>query len=211
MMDGDGCSATCLIEADYQCTVDQVPNICFLSETDCGDGMDNDNDGMADAADSDCALAMGLPPCTAGEALYVLNSIDVPKNIPDEAVIFSRIAASHAGLVKRAVVKLSITHPFDADLDIALVSPFGTRIALSTDNGEDGSDYIDTVFDDSCMTSIYEGVAPFTGCYWPQDPLLMLTDEPSDGEWFLEVGDDALGDEGFVQSWSLALCVGPLP
>ncbi|MBK9261174.1 MAG: DUF4215 domain-containing protein [Polyangiaceae bacterium] len=211
MMDGDGCSATCQPEADWQCTTNQIPSVCTLSETDCGDGMDNDNDGMTDVADSDCALANEIFGCNAGETMYVMSSVDVPKSVADEEVVLSRITASHPGLVKRAVVKLSITHPFVTDLDIALVSPFGTRVALSTDNGEDGMNYTDTLFDDACMTSIYEGTAPFTGCYWPQDPLLMLVDEAADGEWALEVGDDALGDQGFVKAWSLALCVAPLP
>jgi len=45
--DGDGCSAACVIET--------------RTETDCGDGMDNDDDGLVDCADSDCA---GGPVCT---------------------------------------------------------------------------------------------------------------------------------------------------
>lgn len=210
-MDGDGCSSSCQVEADYQCTVEPVPNVCTRAETDCSDGLDNDNDGMSDLDDSDCALANEIFGCNTGEALYVLHSVDIPKSIPDEQASLSRIVATHAGLVKRAVVKLSITHPLDADVNIALTSPFSTRIALSSGNGGTGSDYIDTIFDDTCMTSIIDGMAPFTGCYGPEDPLLMLVDESSDGLWILEVGDDSLGNVGSIQSWSLALCIAPLP
>lgn len=210
-MDGDGCSAICLVETDYQCTIDTVPNTCSLAETDCADGIDNDNDGVADTNDADCALANDVPPCNAGETLFVLRSVDIPKNIPDEQGVLSRIFSSHAGLIKRAVVTLSITHSGDDELDIALISPFGTRVVLSMDQGAGGANYVNTLFDDACMTPINNGMAPFTGCYAPQDPLLLLSDEPSNGEWNLEVGDDTLGKTGSVQAWSLALCVGALP
>jgi len=40
-IDGDGCSAACETEGG--------------PETDCGDGVDNDADGLVDCADSDCA------------------------------------------------------------------------------------------------------------------------------------------------------------
>lgn len=210
-MDGDGCSATCQVEADYQCTIEPVPNVCTRAETDCSDGMDNDGDGMADLNDSDCALGNEILPCNAGEALYILHSVDVPKNIPDEEARLSRIVATREALVKRAVVKLSITHPLDADVNIALTSPASTYIALSSGNGGTGSNYMNTIFDDACMTPITAGMAPFTGCFGPQDPLLMVVDESSNGQWLLEVGDDAVGNVGSIQSWSLALCVAPLP
>ena len=44
---------------------------------------------------------------------------------------------------------MQIDHPFDADLDLYLVSPAGTVVELSTDNGGSGDDYWTTFIDAS--------------------------------------------------------------
>ena len=51
--------------------------------------------------------------------------------------------ASNTSIVS---VCLNITHTFDADLDIYLISPAGTQIQLSTDNGGVNNDYTNTCF-----------------------------------------------------------------
>jgi subtilisin-like proprotein convertase family protein len=183
--------------------------VCTLSETLCNDGFDNDADTLADLADPDCSLAAGIPPCNAGEALYVYNSVDVPQDVLDMTTTTSDIASTHTGVVQRAAVRLTVAHTYDADLDISLVSPAGTTVNLSRDNGGANDNYTDTILDSACPTSITMGTAPFTGCFSPEQSLSVLNGEDPDGFWALSVYDDTLSDVGMLVSWSLAVCVSP--
>jgi cysteine-rich repeat protein len=209
-MSGDGCSSSCLVEADYQCTVEPPPpSVCSVAETNCGDGSDNDGDGVTDLADTDCDFGNAIAACGAGQALYVYNSVNVPVDVLDTQTSTSAIFATHGGTIARAAVRLSIDHTFDGDLDISLVSPAGTTRDLSSDNGSSGMDYTATIFDNACATAITAGMPPYTGCYTPEQPLTLLNGQNPDGVWLLNVYDDASGDTGAITNWSLALCVTP--
>ncbi|RMH69136.1 MAG: hypothetical protein D6675_13500, partial [Gemmatimonadetes bacterium] len=65
------------------------------------------------------------------------SAADLPKPIgPDRGTVTtSTITVSNAGTLLDADVTISLTHSYDADLDIYLISPAGTRVELSTDNG----------------------------------------------------------------------------
>ncbi len=105
-------------------------------------------------------------------------------------------------------VTIRIPHTWAADLDIFLISPQGTRVELTTDNGGiDGEDYIDTVFDQEASTPITSGSVPFTGTYIPEGDLSTLYGEMSGGEWTLEVTDDANLDGGTMERFALDFCV----
>ena len=47
---GDGCSALCQVEPNRSCT--GAPSVCVAREQQCNDGVDNDADGLTDAADT---------------------------------------------------------------------------------------------------------------------------------------------------------------
>jgi uncharacterized repeat protein (TIGR01451 family) len=102
-------------------------------------------------------------------------------------------------------VLININHTFDADLDIFLISPLGTRVELSTDNGSSGDNYVNTIFDDAAATSITAGTAPFTGSYRPETPLSAVDGQSISGDWKLEVTDDLGGDTGTLLNWSLII------
>ena len=105
-------------------------------------------------------------------------------------------------------VQVNIQHTFDADLDIFLISPDGTEIELSTDNGGNGDNYSFTVFDDAAGVDINNATlatAPFTGTFRPEEGLFNLNGESPFGQWTLRVTDDAGGDIGQLLSWSLEL------
>jgi cysteine-rich repeat protein len=205
----DGCSNTCQVEPNYQCTIDTSPGVCILAETNCNNGIDDDGDMATDLADSDCALSNSVASCGVGESLYIYNSLDVPKFVEDLTTRDSKIVVASGGTVQKVVVRLSIEHPFDADLDIALESPQAGTVDVSSDNGEDGDDYTATIFDDTCSPPIGLATAPFTGCFAPDAPLASVTASNPDGVWTLHVTDDALGDHGTLLNWSLALCISP--
>ncbi|MEW6758931.1 MAG: proprotein convertase P-domain-containing protein, partial [Acidobacteriota bacterium] len=97
----------------------------------------------------------------------------------------------------------SITHTYDGDLDIYLISPEGTQVELSTDNGGSGENFSETVLDDEASSSITGGTAPFTGTFRPEGSLSAFDGQSAAGDWGLKVVDDAGSDTGTIDSWSL--------
>ena len=100
-------------------------------------------------------------------------------------------------------VCINITHPFTDDLDIRLVSPSGTIIYLSTDNGGAGDNYNGTCFTMGANTEVTEGFAPFNGNYVPEDNLSYLIGENANGLWQLQIRDDDWLFSGSLISWSI--------
>ncbi|WP_290696553.1 reprolysin-like metallopeptidase [Lacinutrix sp.] len=106
-------------------------------------------------------------------------------------------------------VKINIDHDWNNDLDIFLISPNGTSIELSTDNGADGDDnYTNTFFDQEATTAITTGSSPFTGSYIPEGDLSTLIGQMTAGDWTLSVDDDFGGaDGGTITEFTLEFCV----
>jgi subtilisin-like proprotein convertase family protein len=121
-------------------------------------------------------------------------------------------------------VTLNITHTWCSDLDIALISPDGRYLKLTSDNGGGGDNFIDTIFSDFAAASITTGVAPFTGEFRAEGgafggadvwagaevlPATALVDLAgfagggANGDWRLAIFDDAGGDVGVLNSWSI--------
>ncbi|RMH44123.1 MAG: hypothetical protein D6689_03145 [Deltaproteobacteria bacterium] len=182
----------------------------FGRERTCGDGVDNDLDGKVDCDDSDCAAAAAcLATCPSGTTKVIYAATDLPKDVEDEKSVSSKIDVPDTGTVASVTVQISVTHTYDADLDIFLISPAGTNVELSTDNGGGGDNYTDTVFVDGAPTSITDGVAPFTGPFAPEQPLSTVAGEAAQGTWTLRVADDAQPDTGAFTNFQLQLCIQP--
>jgi subtilisin family serine protease/subtilisin-like proprotein convertase family protein len=134
------------------------------------------------------------------------SSSNVPLPINDNATFTSNLPISgNGGTVSSVRVTINITHTWLADLDIALISPTGTRVVLVADQGSDGNNYTNTVFDDGAAATVPTSAtgAPFTGSYRPNSPLSAVGGQAIDGTWKLEVTDDAGSDTGTLNSWSL--------
>jgi trimeric autotransporter adhesin len=137
-------------------------------------------------------------------------STDVPKAIPDLTTITSNIVVADNKTVQKVVVTIgNITHTYDADLDIFLIAPDNTRVELSTDNGSSGANYVNTVFDDAAAASITTATAPMTGTFKPEGSLATLIGKNAAGTWKLEVTDDASGDTGTLNGWSITFTYPP--
>ncbi|MDY6990524.1 MAG: proprotein convertase P-domain-containing protein [Thermodesulfobacteriota bacterium] len=139
---------------------------------------------------------------TSRDVPKALPSSVVAKDIPDPGTT-STITSCNALEIVDVNVQLDINHTFDADLDIFLIAPDGTRIELSTDNGGSGDHFSNTVFDDEAATAITAGTAPFAGSYQPEEPLSGLDGMTANGTWTLEITDDYVEDTGSLNSWSL--------
>ncbi|MCU0431119.1 MAG: T9SS type A sorting domain-containing protein [Cytophagaceae bacterium] len=126
--------------------------------------------------------------------------------------VFSPVTAvsSLPASTMRAVILNEITHPFLADLDIRLIAPNGSTIDITTDNGFDGDNYIETYFSNvgtpitvaAPNTIISASYAPFTGNFQPEQPFTQLTGT-ANGIWNLKVSDDASQDVGTLKKWTL--------
>ena len=136
------------------------------------------------------------------------NVIDPPLAIGPDAgsLISSIINFASDNVINDINVTINLNHTWNSDLDIFLTGPDGTVVELSTDNGDSSDNYIDTVFDDDAATPITDGDGPFTGSFQPEGSLSDFNGLSSLGDWTLEITDDAAGDDGDFNSWSLEIC-----
>ena len=144
---------------------------------------------------------------------YVSN--DVPQEIPGRGTKTSTLTVTDSGLISDLDVKLTIMHPYDADLDVYLIAPDGTRVELFTDVGASQENFIDTILDNEAVESITDGREPFTGSYRPEGNLAKLYGKEAGGTWTLEVTDDwSSSRAGTLNAWSLIVTIEisePLP
>lgn len=204
-----GGGMTCSCGGTSACSAGKLICQGCTVEYNCNNGASDDGDNKTDCQDTDCALgcAATVGPCAAGETLLVIASSNVPKPIPDNGSITSTIAFVETLSVKRVVVQVNITHTWDEDLAIKLISPSNTQVNLSDNNGFLGENYTNTIFNSNCGTPITSGSAPFSGCYSPEQSLTTFINQPLQGTWTLSVADTATYDTGTLNSWSLAMCV----
>jgi len=131
---------------------------------------------------------------------------------PAPATLSTIVVAQAGSVASVKVVNMNITHSFNSDLDIFLISPSGTRVELATDLS--GSNYVNTTFDQSAPSSIASGSAPYTGSFRPEGTvttLASLVGEVATGTWTLEITDDLSGGAGVLTSWGLEIVISPDP
>ncbi|ARV16271.1 proprotein convertase P-domain-containing protein [Polaribacter sp. SA4-12] len=103
-------------------------------------------------------------------------------------------------------ITVDITHTYNDDLDIFLVSPLGTRVELSTDNGGKLNNYENVIFNDDSTKTLPKGNSALSGDYQPEGSLTTFNGENSNGNWVLEITDDANQDGGTINEVILNLC-----
>jgi len=178
-----------------------------VPETACSDGMDNDGDTFTDCADSDCALVCALGSCPSGTTPTVYSATSgLPVAIPDltgSATV--PITVPSVGVISKIAVQVGITHTYDGDLQVQLVSPRGTS-SLAYRRGGTADGYAGIIFVDSATSSISTAAVPFSGSYRPDQPLAVLSGLSHSGTFGLRVSDRGSGDTGQITSFSLAMC-----
>ncbi len=161
------------------------------AKNDCGDGLF-----------SGASFTTGIEVCD------IYNSSDTPLGIPDNdpAGVNSVINVNNPVTITDVNITVNITHTWDSDLTLTLISPSATSIELSSTNGGSGDNYTNTVFDDDAINPITTGSAPFTGLYQPEGSLASLNGESSLGNWTLMISDAVDQDTGTLLDWSMELC-----
>lgn len=103
-------------------------------------------------------------------------------------------------------VTVNLTHTYDGDLTIKLIGPDASEVILADRVGGSGDNFTNTVFDDDATQSINDGTAPFTGTFRPSGNLSDFNGLSTMGDWTLHILDNANGDSGTLDSWTLQLC-----
>jgi subtilisin-like proprotein convertase family protein len=141
----------------------------------------------------------------------VLQTVNVPnfRGKPQTGVV---TAFSIAGI--------RITHTFDSDLTINLISPGGVVVTLANRRGANGDGYGNgaascsgglVLFSDTFPTPIRTpgntgnaGNDPITGSFHPEGNLAAFVGGPAKGNWVLAVTDGAGADVGAINAFSLS-------
>jgi gliding motility-associated-like protein len=143
------------------------------------------------------------------------NSIPIPDNYPavNSQVSVSGVQPLTLGTGVIRSVCVNLTHSYDDDIDLFLISPGGQVLELTTDNGASGDNYTNTCFTPSAAVPInFPGpqapasAAPFTGNFQPEGSWSDLWDtptRPSNGNWQLQAADDFPTFTGSIQNWSI--------
>lgn len=145
--------------------------------------------------------------CTIiGGGNATIASSNVPVAIIDNGTVTSTLTVPFGGSITDVnVLNLQGTHTWISDVEMALTSPQGTTVTL-LNNPCGSNDNFNLNFDDagaaygtiSCGTPMGAG-----GTYQPFAALSAFNGEDPSGVWTLTVYDQATGDVGFVNSWSL--------
>jgi subtilisin-like proprotein convertase family protein len=144
-------------------------------------------------------------PVAAGPTGFTNSTVTA---IPDNTTVTSDIVVAGLDTFLCDVnLTTNITHTFAADLDITLTSPGGTTVTISTDNGGGADDvFAGTLFDDSAADTVtdytYTDLVTATPLV-PEGALAAFIGEDPNGTWTLTITDDAGGDIGNLNTWSL--------
>ena len=149
---------------------------------------------------------------TENETCGSIASSDTPLSIPDNSTtgVSSVINITENKTITDINVTVNITHTWVGDLTLTLVSPLGVSVVLSSNNGDEGDGYVNTIFDYDASTSIGSASAPFTGTFKPTGNLSVFNDEESYGEWTLLVVDGVADDTGQIDDWTIEICGVPI-
>lgn len=131
-------------------------------------------------------------------------------SVPDMTTIAPTVDIDNApSYIVYLRLRTFIGHSFSEDLDVALISPQGTRVVITTDNGGNRDNVFDgTIWDDHAESPVTDAV--FTSgvtatSLVPESALAAFAGENPNGTWTLEVTDDGNGDVGVLHSWSLEI------
>lgn len=142
---------------------------------------------------------------TIFETNFLHSSSTAAATVDNDTIQSSIVVSGVSGLLRDVDVTLNVTHPSLADLEIFLVGPAGTRIALVNEGIATGSDLANTVFDDLALDAFGDGAAPYSDTFRPADPLAQLANVDPNGTWILEISDRGSAMVGSLDSWSLSI------
>ncbi|PSF35818.1 hypothetical protein C7H19_15445 [Aphanothece hegewaldii CCALA 016] len=137
------------------------------------------------------------------KAVHICLSFCVSLTIGDYTVTTSNLSVSGISSISDLNVVLNISHSWNSDLRVFVISPTGRQVELFSEAGIGGKGFINTTLDDEVGTSINNGSGTFSGTYKPFGRLSDFDGLNATGIWKLKIIDAAEGDTGKLNSWSL--------
>jgi hypothetical protein len=142
-----------------------------------------------------------------------------PGSSPIRQVFFNvpktpKSSKPRGGKLTGATVGVRITHTFDGDVDIFLISPTGRFVPLVGGRGGSGDDFGSgatdcngtlTTFSDLAPIAIGDGTPPYAGAFKPESSLAALNGGTASGVWTVVVTDTVGNDDGTIHAVSLNL------
>jgi subtilisin-like proprotein convertase family protein len=205
-------------------------------EKECGDSADNDCDGIWDCSDPDCSGVGSCPVCGT-----IQHPESQPLALPDGegGSYTSKLSFKGFGQDQKFAaasnlvsVCVDMEHSWIRDLQIDLICPSGTSIALNKFLGQEGDEvFLGTPNDDDDINPVPgkgakycwsaaatnapmldfanqqerpEGWVLPPGSYRPSDPVTKLMGCPLNGDWTIKVTDLWADDNGYIFSWEIS-------
>ena len=205
-------TTACMRDADGDGWGDDSASGPITPGTDCDDTTlalqqdDTDGDGVStcdgDCDDQDSSRAPGLSEtpfdgvdsdCDGEDGGSIINASGTG-GLPftDYTTTTSTASVSGCGTVQSLQVTVDITHTWQGDLSLELLGPSGLGVTLHDRTGGSADNIIGTYADSG-------------GTLIPVDPLTTFEGSNGDGTWTLDARDNAAGDTGTLNSWSLTL------
>ncbi|MSU57841.1 MAG: DUF11 domain-containing protein [Pedosphaera sp.] len=172
---------------------------------------------IAKSDQGDTTNRIAFPTGTVGTPVRFDNNVPIVIRDADPVGTNSPIVVSGiASAISKVSVSLYLTHTFDSDLTLQLISPDGVTNTLCAATGGAGDNFgatcspdsLRTTFDDDALAGITAGLPPFIGAFKPSGSLSVFVGKSGtnvNGTWRLRVVDNALIDVGVLNCWSLFL------
>ncbi|MBX7158628.1 MAG: proprotein convertase P-domain-containing protein [Verrucomicrobiae bacterium] len=128
-------------------------------------------------------------------------------DLDQENNLFTVTVTNIGHFLAQVKVQTWLQHPICSDLDIYLISPAGTFMALTTDNGQKKANvFYGTTWDDHASILVtqatYTNDSPYEYLV-PEGALAACKGENPNGTWTLLIVDDTEFDTGTLEKWSL--------
>jgi uncharacterized repeat protein (TIGR01451 family) len=172
--------------------------------------------GLGATATYNLSVSVLPQPAPAGTCT-TYTSTDVPQAIPTgPGTVSSTLLIPGNPRIADLDVAINLNHTFMQDLDVHLISPAGNDNGLFTDIGAatvgGAQTLMDIVLDDeAALPFAFALTAPFRVQPELAYRLSWFDDEDAGGTWTLQIRDDATGDGGTLNNWSVRVCEPPPP
>jgi cysteine-rich repeat protein len=173
-----------------------VSAVCPDGIVEIGEACDDGNGTGDDGCEPDCTLSPG---CN----LYPASGL--PVALPDVATTTSQVTVTQTGSASEIeIVGLSGTHTWLGDLRFRLIAPSSFQVTV-IDSVCTNNDNFNLSLDDDAPTGI---ICPLTDGqpHRPSSFLSAFEGQSVQGNWTLSIQDQAGGDSGNLNAWTLKVC-----
>ena len=145
---------------------------------------------------------------TEDNGCLIFESADVPRDIISNGgtTITSSVTIPFEKLIQDLNVHVDITHTDVGDLTLSMFGPRGNFVQMFA-NECSGTQNIDVILDDEGSAFACSNNPALSGRMKPNaTPLSNFDADTTSGLWLLIINDNAVGDGGTLNSWSLEVC-----